>query len=85
MWQMESFLDSLLINCKTKRENQRKPSRSSKEIVRRASNESDTDRAESDMNSDLDFMADSLRHLAVDKIKINRVSDFEKTVPIVIT
>ena len=59
----------------------RKPSRNSKRDVRRASNESDAD---SDVDPDIDFVADSVRHLTVGKIKINRVSDFEKTVPIVI-
>ena len=61
-----------------------KPSRNSKRDVRRASNESDADSADSDVDPDLDFVADSVRHLAVGKIKINRVSDFEKTLPIVI-
>ena len=52
--------------------------------MRRASNESDADSADSDVDPDIDFVADSVRHLTVGKIKINRVSDFEKTVPIVI-
>ena len=52
--------------------------------MRRASNESNADSAESDVDPDIDFVADSVRHLTVGKIKINRVSDFEKTVPIVI-
>ena len=52
--------------------------------MRRVSNESDADSADTDVDPDLDFVADSVRHLAVGKIKINRVSNFEKTVPIVI-
>ena len=63
---------------------QRRPSRNPKRDVRRASNESDADSADSDMDPDIDFVADSVRHLTVGKIKINRVSNFEKTVPIVI-
>ena len=49
--------------------------------MRRASKESDAD---SDVDPDLDFVADSVRHIAVGKITINRVSDYEKTLPIAI-
>ena len=62
----------------------RKPSRNSKRDVRQASNKSDAYSTDSDVDPNLDFVADSVRHLAFGKIKINRVSDFEKTVPIVI-
>ena len=62
----------------------RKPSRNSKRDMRLASNESDADSADSDVDPDIDFVADSVSHLTVGKIKINRVSDFQKTVPIVI-
>ena len=52
--------------------------------MRRASKESDVDSADSDADPDLDFAANSVRNLTVGKIKINRVSDFGKMVPIVI-
>ena len=53
-------------------------------LLRQASNESDVDSRDSDVDPNLDFVADSVRHPAFGKIKINRVSNFEKTVPIVI-
>ena len=61
-----------------------KPSQNSKRDVRRASNESDADSMDSDMEPAIDFVADYVKHLTVGWIKINRVSDFETTVPIVI-
>ena len=42
------------------------------------------DSADSEVVPDLDFVTDSVRHLAVGKVKSNRVRDFGKTVPIVI-
>ena len=63
---------------------QRRPLRNPKRDVGRASKESDADSVDSDMDPNIDFVADSVRHLTVGKIKINRVSDFEKAVPIVI-
>ena len=52
--------------------------------VRRAMNESESDGSESEMDPDIDFVEESVRHLNIGKIKINRVSDYEKTVPILI-
>ena len=47
-------------------------------------NESESDGSESEMDPDIDFVDESVRHLNIGKIKINMVSDYEKTVPIVI-
>ena len=55
-----------------------------KRAVKRATNESESDSSEWDDDPDIDFIEDSVRHLKIGKIKVNRVSDFEKTVPIVI-
>ena len=52
--------------------------------VKRATNESDTDDSGSDEEQNSYFVDETVRHLTVGKIKINKVSDFEKTVPIVI-
>lgn len=61
-----------------------KPSRDDRREIRRATNESESDGSESEMDPDIDFVEESVRHLNIGKIKINRVSDYEKTVPIVI-
>ena len=55
-----------------------KPSQNSKRDVRRASNESDAGSMDSDIEPAIDFVADYVKHLTVDRIKINRVSDFEE-------
>ena len=44
--------------------------------------ESDTEESESDTDQDSDFLDESVRHLAVGKVKISKVSDSDKTVPI---
>ena len=52
--------------------------------VRRTANDSQSDDSDSDFEQDVDFIDESVRHLTVGKIKINKVSDFDKTVPIVV-
>ena len=42
---------------------------------------SDTEESESDTDQDSDFLDESVRHLAVGKVKISKVSDSGKTVP----
>ena len=64
-----------------KRGNQFTDNRRDRRDVRRATNESETDDSESD---DPHFIDETVRHLTVGKIKVNKVSDFEKTVQIVI-
>lgn len=61
----------------------RQPRKKSMQDVKRATNESDTDDT-SDGDLDIDFIEESVRHLTVGKVKVNRVSDYEKTIPIVI-
>lgn len=39
---------------------------------------------ESDLDQDPDFIDESVRHLTIGKIKVSKVSDLEKTVPIVV-
>ena len=67
-----------------KRGNQFMDNRRDRRDVRRATNESETDDSESDDNRDPHFIDETVRHLTVGKIKVNKVNDFEKTVPIVI-
>ena len=57
---------------------------SSSRDVRRAAHDSESEDSNSDFEQELDFIDESVRHLTVGKIKINKVSDFEKTVPIVV-
>ena len=52
--------------------------------MKKATNESETDDSGSDEEQNRYFIDETVRHLTVGKIKINKVSDFEKTVPIVI-
>ena len=52
--------------------------------VRRTANDSQSEASDSDFEQDVDFIDESARHLTVRKIKINKVSDFDKTVPIVV-
>ena len=52
--------------------------------VRRTTNDSQSEDSDSDFEQDVDFIDESVRHLTVGKIKINKVSDFDKTVPIVV-
>ena len=54
-----------------------------KQDIKRATNESETESTEGD-DQDNDFIEESVRHLRIGKIKVNRESDYEKTVPIVI-
>ena len=67
-----------------KRGNQFTDNRRDRRDVRRATNESETDDTESDDDGDPHFIDETVRHLTIGKIKVNKVSDFEKTVPIVI-
>ena len=52
--------------------------------VKRATNESEADESGSDEDRDTHFIDETVMHLTAEKIKVNKVSDFEKTVPIVI-
>ena len=52
--------------------------------VKRTANDSDTEDSESDLDQDANFIDESVRHLTVGKIKVSKVSDMEKTVPIVV-
>ena len=52
--------------------------------VKRTINDSDTDNSDSDLDQDSDFIDESVRHLTIGKIKVSKVSDLEKTVPIVV-
>ena len=73
--------------CMSSKETRRtwgKQSSDSRRNVKRATNEPETDDSGSDADQDNHFIDETVRHLAVGKIKINKVSDFEKTVPIVI-
>ena len=83
---VEDQIILLLFVChqKRKRGNQFMDNRRDRRDVRRATNESETDDPESDEDGDPHFIDETVRHLTVGKIKVNKVSDFEKTVPIVI-
>ena len=52
--------------------------------VKRAMTDSETEDSDSDEDQGTDFIKKSFRHLTVGKINVNRVSDYEKTVPIVV-
>ena len=56
----------------------------SRRDVKGATNESETDESGIDDDRDTHFIDETVRHLTVGKIKVNKVRDFEKTVPIVI-
>ena len=59
-------------------------SHDSRRNVKRATNESDTESMDSDINPDIDFIEESVKHMKIGKIKVNKVNNYEKTVPIVI-
>ena len=52
--------------------------------VKRTANDTDTEESKSDLDQDAIFIDESVRHLTVVKIKVSKVSDMEKTVPIVV-
>ena len=56
----------------------------SRRDVKRATNGSETDESGGEEDQNTHFIDETVRHLTVGKIKVNKVSDFEKTVPIVI-
>ena len=56
----------------------------SRRDVKRATNGSETDESGSEEDRDTHFIDETVRHLTVGKIKVNKVCDFDKTVPIVI-
>ena len=73
--------------CLSSRETRRrrgKQSSNTMKDIKRATNKSETDDSGSDEDPDLCFIDESVRHLTVGKIKVNKISDYEKTVPIVI-
>ena len=78
------FSTVCLSNIEMRERTKGKLSYGNKQAVKRATNESESDSSERDDDPDIDFIEDSVRHLKIGKIKVNRVSDFEKTVPIVI-
>ena len=72
--------------CMSSKETRRQrwnQSSDSRRDVKRATNESETDESGSDEDRDTHFIYETVRHLTVGKIKVNKVSNFEKTVPIV--
>ena len=86
---VEDQIIFLLFVCHQKRHsenggNQFTYNRRDRRDIRRATNEFETDDSESDDNGDPHFIDETVRHLTVGKIKVNKVNDFEKTVPIVI-
>ena len=73
--------------CMSSKETRRQcwnQSSDSRRDVKRATNGSETDESGGEEDRDTHFIDETVRHLTVGKIKINKVSDFEKTVPIVI-
>ena len=73
--------------CMSSKETRRQrwnQSSDSRRGVKRATNGSETDESGSEEDRDTHFIDETVRHLTVGKIKVNKVSDFEKTVPIVI-
>ena len=52
--------------------------------VKRTINDTDTDYSDNDLDQEPDFIDELVRHLTVGKIKVSKVSDLEKTVPIVV-
>ena len=73
--------------CMSLKETRRQPwnqSSDSRRDVKRATNESETGESGSEEDRDTHFIDETVRHLTVGKINVNKVSDFEKTVSIVI-
>ena len=73
--------------CMSSKETRRQrwnQSSDSRRDVKRATNGLETDESGSEEDRDTHFIDETVRHLTVGKIKVNKVSDFEKTVPIVI-
>lgn len=50
-----------------------------------ATHDPETDNSESDADPDIDFIEESVRHLTVRRINVNRVSDYDKTLSVVTT
>ena len=85
MWQAESFLDSLYSQLRRNQTIHKSRRARYGRDVKRTINDSDTDSSESDLDQDPDFIGEySVRHLTIGKIKVSKVSDLEKTVPIVV-
>ncbi|XP_053376601.1 uncharacterized protein LOC123533440 [Mercenaria mercenaria] len=63
-------------------EGNRETRKVAKRDIKRAINESETEDSGSDTDKDNFFLEESVKHLAVGKIKVSKVSDHEKTVPI---
>ena len=77
----------LFYRCMSSKETRRQrwnQSSDSRRDVKRATNGSETDESGSEEDRDTHFIDETVRHLTVGKIKVNKVSDSEKTVPIVI-
>ena len=72
--------------CKSTRDTGQKlkQHRSQRKRDIRRIDESKAEESEGDTDQDSDFLDESVRHLAVGKVKISKVSDSDKTVPITI-
>ena len=79
-----NHFSSVCMSSKETRRQRCNKSSDSRRDVKRATNDSETDEYGSDEDGDAYFIDETVKHLTVGKIKINKVSDFEKTVPIVI-
>ena len=72
---MRSSLDILSISNSAVNKKKLKQHRSQRKRDIRRIDESDTEESESDTDQDSDFLDESVRHLAVGKVKISKVSD----------
>ena len=83
MWKTKPFL---LFLCHQKRhvDNPGTNLRTAGETSQGETNESETDESGSEEDRDTHFIDETVRHVTVGNINVNKVSDFEKTVPIVI-
>ena len=80
----ENHFSTVCLSSREARRRRGKQSSNTKKDIKRATNKSETDNSGSDEDPDLCLIDESVRHLTVGKIKINKISDYEKTVPIVI-
>ena len=83
MWKTKP-LSTVCMSSKETHRQRRYQFSDSRRDIKKATNESETDESGSDEDRDTHFIDETVRHLTVGKIKVNKVSDFEKTVPIVI-
>ena len=79
-----NYCSTVCMSSKETRRQRWHQSSDSRRDVKRATNGSETDESGSEEDRDTHFIDETVRHLTVGKIKVNKVSDFAKTVPIVI-